>query len=413
MKPSADLPGAGLPAIPAIPAADSPRGVPGWFDATLDAARALRDRLVASPGFRKAAAAFPLTRPIAHRRARALFDLVAGFVYSQVLSACVRLRVFEILSERPATAADLARRVSLTEDAARRLLDAAVSLRLLERRSGARYGLGPLGGPMVGDRAIAAMVEHHAALYDDLRDPVALLRGESGGESGGALARYWPYAGAEAPHALAPETVAAYSALMSASQPLVADEILDAYPLQRHACLLDVGGGEGTFLAAAGARAPALRLMLFDLPAVAARASARLSAAGLSARTQVTGGDFLADALPGGADIASLVRVIHDHDDERALAILRAVRIALPVGGTLLLAEPMSGTRGAEPMGDAYFGFYLLAMGRGQPRTPETLRGLLHQAGFDRVRLVRTRMPLQTRLLVARATGSHRNRAGA
>ena len=123
------------------------------------------------------------------------------------------------------------------------------------------------------------------------------------------------------------------------------------------------------------------------------------------------GGDFLGDALPKGADIASLVRVIHDHDDVRALAILRAVRAALPTGGTLLLAEPMAGTRGAEPMGDAYFGFYLLAMGRGQPRTPEALRALLLQAGFDRIRPVRTRMPLQTRLLVAHAAPMHQDHA--
>ena len=42
---------------------------------------------------------------------------------------------------------------------------------------------------------------------------------------------------------------------------------------------------------------------------------------------------------------------------------------ALPADGTLLLAEPMAGSRGAEPVGDAYFGFYLLAMGSGRPRT--------------------------------------------
>ncbi len=54
------------------------------------------------------AAAFPLTRPIARRRTRALFDLCAGFVYSQILLACVQLQLFDILAERPATAAALA-----------------------------------------------------------------------------------------------------------------------------------------------------------------------------------------------------------------------------------------------------------------------------------------------------------------
>ncbi len=194
-----------------------------------------------------------------------------------------------------------------------------------------------------------------------------------------------------------------YTALMAASQPLVAGEVLDAYRLDRHRCLLDVGGGDGTFLAAAAARAPGLRLVLFDLPPVAERASERFAAQRLAGRATAVGGDFLRDSLPRGADIVSLVRILHDHDDDSALALLRAVRCALPEDGTLLVAEPMSGTRGAEPIGDAYFGFYLLAMGRGRPRTPGEIRALLREAGFARSHLVPTHTPLLTRLIVARA----------
>lgn len=373
---------------------EPPCSAPAW----LDAWHAWRDRILASPAFHRWAAAFPLTRRTARRRAQALFDLVAGFVYSQVLCACVRLQLFEILAGGPQTVVTLAPRLGLTEDAALRLLCAAVSLKLVETRSGGRYGLGALGAPMVGNTAIAAMVEHHDALYADLRDPVALLKGELGN---GALAGYWPYAGAEAPGALASAKVAPYSKLMSASQPLVADQILDAYPLARHHTLLDVGGGEGTFLCRAAQRTPGLRVLLFDLPAVAQRARLRLSSQGLTERSTVVSGDFLVDTLPQGADVASLVRVIHDHDDARAMHILKAVFKALPSGGTLLLAEPMAQTPGAEAMGDAYFGFYLLAMGRGRPRTPVELTAMLKAAGFQSVRRLPTHMPLQTGLLVA------------
>ena len=80
---------------------------------------------------------------------------------------------------------------------------------------------GPLGAPLVGEAAIASMVEHHSTLYADLRDPVALLRGEG---ASSALSQYWPYAAADAPDALASDRTSPYSALMSASQPLVADE---------------------------------------------------------------------------------------------------------------------------------------------------------------------------------------------
>lgn len=368
----------------------------GWRDRWL----AHRDALLASPRFRRWAAAFPFTRRTARRRARALFDLVAGFVYSQVLLACVRLRVFDVLAEGPQDVPALAVRLGLTEEAVERLLDAAVSLGLAERRRGGRYGLGPLGAPMVGNAALATMVEHHAALYADLADPVALLRGDD--HRAGCLSRYWSYAATATPGAAGAADVADYSALMAASQPLVAEQILDAYPLARHHCLLDVGGGEGAFLAQAAQRVPQLRLMLFDLPAVAARARERLAAQGLSERSVVAGGDFRLDPLPTGADIATLIRVVHDHDDAQALALLKAVRRALPAHGCLLLAEPMAGTPGQEPMGDAYFGFYLLAMGQGRPRTAVRLTQMLEAAGFVRIRVLPTRMPLQTSLILAR-----------
>jgi demethylspheroidene O-methyltransferase len=367
----------------------------GW----LERCRLLGNRLLANPRFRNWAAAFPPTRAIARRRARQLFDLCAGFVYSQILLACVRLRIFEILAAGPQTAAALSPQLGLSEDAAARLLDAAVSLRLLARFGGQAYGLGALGAPLVGNAAITSMVEHHALLYADLRDPVDLLRN---GPAGNDLSHYWAYAGRPAAAPPDDSRCAAYSALMSASQSLIAAEVLAACPFKGHACLLDVGGGEGTFLAAAAAHFPHLGLMLFDLPPVAARARAQFARLGLADRAAAFGGSFFQDPLPAGADIASLVRVIHDHDDDAALQILRAVRRALPAHGVVVVAEPMSGTRGAEPVGDAYFGFYLLAMGSGRPRTPERLASLLLAAGFESPHLLATRMPLQTRVMVAR-----------
>jgi demethylspheroidene O-methyltransferase len=365
-------------------------------------ARAWRDRLIASPAFRRRATTLALTRPVARRHARELFDLVAGFVYSQVLLACVQLDLFELLAEGARSAEHLAARTGVPLEPMRRLLDAAVSLRLLEQRREGRYGLATLGAALVGNTAVAAMVQHHAALYADLADPVALLRASEDERRDSALARFWAYDEPQVRDAASADRVGAYSALMAASQPLVADEILDAYALDRHRCLLDVGGGDGRFLATVAQRVPSLRLMLFDLPAVAERARSRFAASGIHTRASVFGGSFLTDALPTGADLASLVRVIHDHDDASAMTILRAVHAALPSGGKLLLAEPMAGTKGAEAMGGAYFGIYLLAMGRGRPRRAEELASMLSAAGFDAVRRVPTRMPLQVQVLVAR-----------
>ena len=350
------------------------RAMPRLAGGPIARARAWRDRTLADPRFRAWAARFPLTRPIARRRTRALFDLCAGFVYSQVLQACVELGVFDLLASGPRAEAALAARLGLAPERADRLIGAAVSLKLLARRGG-KVALGPLGAAMVDNPAVTEMVRHHTMLYADLADPVALLRAAPGGTS---LARYWPYAGTTRPASLEDVEVAPYTDLMAASQPLVAAQVLDAYDLRRHRCLLDVGGGDGTFLIEVAKRAPELQLRLFDLPAVAARASKRLAAAGLTQRAEATGGDIHADPLPPGADAISLIRVIHDHDDSAAVGILRAARAALPADGTLLLAEPMAGTRGAEPIGGAYFAFYLMALGSGRARTPAALTAMLN-----------------------------------
>jgi demethylspheroidene O-methyltransferase len=367
----------------------------------------LRDRLLSSPRFRRWAAAFPLTRGIARRRARALFDLCAGFVYTQVLLSCVRLDLFTILAEGPQSALVLSVRMGLPLDGATRLLDAAVALKLADRR-GNRFGLGPLGAAMIGNDGISAMVEHHALLYLDLADPVALLRGERPSQ---ALAGYWPYADTTAPDLLESTDIGGYTTLMAASQPFIAEEVLAAYAFGRHRCLLDVGGGDGSFLRAVAKVTPKLKLMLFDLPPVARRAAQRCAELGLAARIETHGGDAIRGTLPRGADIISFVRIIHDHDDASALAMLRAAHAALPDSGTLLIAEPMSGTPGAEPIGDAYFGFYLMAMGRGRSRSPEALRALLSQAGFGGFRELPTRLPVLCRILTAQKEPAARHSA--
>ena len=204
--------------------------------------------------------------------------------------------------------------------------------------------------------------------------------------------------------ALTLQQVSDYSELMAASQPLVAEQVLAAYDFSKHRCLLDMGGGQGAFLAAVAKAYPRLRLMLFDLPAVVQKARSVLADQGLGGRMSFHGGSFFSDPAPTGADLISLVRVLYDHSDERVMTILKSARRALSAeGGWLLLAEPMSGTPGAEAMGDAYFGLYLLAMGKGRARTPQEIAKLLAAAGFQRVESIPTRLPLQTGLMRAYA----------
>jgi len=53
-------------------------------------------------------------------------------------------------------------------------------------------------------------------------------------------------------------------------------------------------------------------------------------------------------------------------------------------------------------LGDAYFHFYLLAMGSGRLRTANELGHMMAQAGFTHIEAVPNAVPLQTQILVGR-----------
>ncbi len=369
----------------------------------VDRIYALRNRIVANPGFQRWAASFPLTRPIAKRQSTALFDLCAGFVYSQVLAACVKLRLFDKLEAGPQPIAQLAPQLAMSADATRCLLRAAAALKLLDVRGvdgdgSERFGLGMLGAALLGNPGVSQMIAHHDMLYADLGEPVALLRSN---RDETRLSKFWPYTIADDPKTGEGAVAETYSNLMSASQPLVCEEILSCFDFAAHRRHLDIGGGDGTFIRTIAAATPKMSFSLFDLPPVATVAARRFAAAGLDARVAIHPGNLHMDPFPPGHDLISLIRVLHDHEDVDVLSLLRRARQALATGGQLLIAEPMAGTPGALAMGDAYFGFYLLAMGTGRPRTPDEIGAMLKQAGFGKVRVLRNRRPLLARVLVA------------
>jgi len=352
----------------------------------------LRDRFYSDPRFQRWAAAFPLTRGISRRNAAAIFDLTAGFVYSRVLEACLRLELLEALQRESQTAERLAPTIGLSTEACERLLVAAAGIELVERR-GSRFGLGRLGAMVLGNPGLKSMVLHHRLFHRDLGDPVALLRREVGQTE---LNAFWSYADRSPDDP--PGDGDEYSELMGSSVSMLIEDVLEAHPLGRHRHLLDVGGGDGSFLRAVAQHVPELELTLFDLPAVAQRA--RESTKGTAIR--VVGGDLFHEPLPGGADCVSLIRILLDHDDGDALRILRAIRSQIAPGGALVIAEPMSDT-GEPRVADTYFGLYLFAMGQGKTRSPAALGALLREAGFQTHRSVTVRRSVFCHLVIATA----------
>jgi demethylspheroidene O-methyltransferase len=353
-----------------------------------------QSRLIASRKFQTWAAGFPLTRRLVRREGEALFDLLAGFCHSQILTALVKFEIPQNLMTAPTTSADLAVRCDVPPDRMDVLLRAAGALGLLKSKRAGRFALTRTGAALVGVPGLAQMISHHDVLYRDLSDPVKFFRGEVATE----LANFWPYVFGGG---MAPDVAETYSDLMANSQILVAEDTLRAVDFGASQTLLDVGGGSGAFLAAVGAAHPAVQLMLFDLPQVAPSAAARFADVGMTARAQISTGSFRTGPLPTGADTISLIRVLYDHTDDTVADLLAKCYAALPVGGRLVISEPMSGGVVPERAGDAYFALYTMAMRTGKARSADEIAALCVEAGFGQIIRPKSLRPFVTKCVVA------------
>lgn len=367
----------------------------GLYDLWLD----FREKCLTSPAFHKFALDFPFTRPIVRKRQSEVFDFVSGFVYSQILFACVKYGLLHHpqVRGRGATLAELCEITSLGADEMYRLARGAASMRILQERRD-RFRLGDLGAALSQNEGACAMILHHDALYRDMIDPIAFL---SSGRKESNLSKYWDYALSLDPTSASPDEVAAYSNLMTASQQDVSEEVIASFNFSRFSQMLDIGGGQGTFATNVASASPELRISVFDLPSVVENGKNRQKQGLTNPRLAFYSGSFFETPLPVGADLHTLIRILHDHDDAAAQKILMSSYEALEPGGTLLIAEPMSTGGYASRISDAYFNFYLYAMGSGRPRKPDELKNMLKSAGFAYAERKTTRSPFTCSIIIA------------
>ncbi|MEL7257237.1 MAG: methyltransferase [Pseudomonadota bacterium] len=361
----------------------------GWFA-----------RLIARPGFQNMASALPFGRGMARRDGADIFDILQGFVVSQVLAALIELNILRTLLDGPQSAEKLGFDHAVPAERMDQLLRGGMALGLLKRRRDGRYALARKGAAILGVPGLENMIRHNREFYADMADPVALLRGV--GET--HLARFWPYvfgAGGD----IDPDVADRYSTLMAESQVLVAKDTLSMLPIKGDVTVMDVGGGSGVFLAEVLRRNKQARGILFDLPEVMPQAETRVANLELGRCITLRGGSFRTDTLPEGADVISLIRVLYDHEDATVMALLKAVHEALPKGGRLIISEPMAGGVNPERSGDLYFAFYTMAMGTGRARSAQSIAEMCRQAGFEDVHIPKARRPYITSALRCRKPG--------
>lgn len=159
--------------------------------------------------------------------------------------------------------------------------------------------------------------------------------------------------------------------------------VVSAYDFSRFTLVGDIGGGKGHLVQGLLENAPSVDGVLFDQPHVIEQIH------GVACdRLKLQGGDFFSDELPA-CDAYLLMDVLHDWDDERAIAILKNVRRAAQPRAVVLIVEAViADTPG--PSWPRTMDIWMLAIG-GKQRTRQEFSALLAQAGFRFTREIDTR----------------------
>ena len=97
--------------------------------------------------------------------------------------------------------------------------------------------------------------------------------------------------------------------------------IVSAHDFSGYRRIVDVGGGNGALMSSVLAAVPDAEGFILDTPTGVEGARRRLEQAGVSARCRIVAGDFF-EAVPEAADAYILKSILHDWDDDRAIAIL-------------------------------------------------------------------------------------------
>lgn len=322
----------------------------------------------------------------------AMLRLIAGFRISRIIHVAASLGLADLLREGPADSAALAAATSTHASSLYRLMRALASIGVLSEDEQHRFSLTPLGDSLRSDVpdslrewAMLALGGEHFRAWGEL-----LYSVRTGGVAFDHVfgTDVWTYRAAHAEHA---------SQFDQAMAQLVKDyeaNLVAAYPFATIARLVDVGGGDATLLVAILQANPAMHGVLFDLPHVVERARDKIARAGLSHRCDVVAGDAFA-AVPTGVDACLLSRVIHDWDDEPAIAILERCRQAIGSDGRVLLVERLMPPRAVVSTAtqtSSLSDLTMLVMNGGRERTEVEYRKLLSHAGLALAAIV----PLST-----------------
>ena len=315
-----------------------------------------------------------------------IMPLITAFMVSRLVYLAAELGIADLIAIGTVTAEALAEKTGTHDPALRRVLRALCAHGVFTEPVAGQFGLGPLGAQLQSNTAES--VRNFARFFGDQRSWKCMAEFEQvvrTGQTGMEISfgmNSFQYLSSH------PAEATVFNAAMADVTRQIARAAVKAYDFSPYRTIMDVGGGNGTFLADILRAVPAASGVVFDTPAGLAAAKETLRQAGVAGRCTVVPGDFF-KSVPANADLMVLKNVIHDWDDEDATEILRRCRRAASPNTKLLLIERIMPERMVPTPANqrnASLDIRMLAITGGIERTEEGYQSLLKVSGFRAAR---------------------------
>jgi predicted O-methyltransferase YrrM len=310
-----------------------------------------------------------------------ILKLARQFMESRILLTAAELNLFTLLDEVPSTAENLAGRITADLRGMTILLDALSAMGLLIKEPDGVYRCSPNVAACLSDRSshsVLPMIHHANHLWKSWSNLTSKVSGTEPAEIPASAARNT-------------DDIRAFIGAMHVVGASLAENIVKAAEPGMAKTLIDVGGASGTYTIAFLSAAPNMKATLFDRPAVIPIARERMAEAGMADRVRFVAGDFYADELPGGHDLAMLSAIIHQNNAAQNVGLFRKVLHAMVSGGRLIIRDHVMEPNRIAPKEGAIFAVNMLVNTQGgSTYTFDEIKTWLEEAGFTKVRLLQT-----------------------
>jgi hypothetical protein len=321
---------------------------------------------------------------------QALLQMLAGAWVTQIVSAATALGIPDALEiHHTRTSRQLAVDTAANPDAVHRLMRALASVGVVSEGNAGHYTLTPVGDRLRASHPqsmrhffLAETDRVHRRSWEALADAVRTGQPQPLPVFGKSVFDYYQE------H---PREGEQFGRAMQNVSTMSAQGVLANYDFTQARAIVDIGGGNGSFVRAILGQYPHACGIVFDLPYMESQAIASIQSDGLADRCRFSAGDIF-HAVPAGADVYLLRFILHDWNDDQSRRILDVIRSAAAPGARVLLVEMLL-PENNEPGLVQLMDINMLVMTGGRERTGEEYCRLLTESGLRSARKILTGTP--------------------